>query len=271
MSPSLTLIYLFLGESDFQGRLWCWFSLHPVPHLRRLWHAPTVQVRPGTVPQHSGLLHIASHWEEDLHPLHGGLLCCLHLNVHLWDDLPHLQTRTEIHQEEAWGREEAVCRESRDGTAGSTQVRVQVQNISQSGPYSLCPKPQKHRGGDAIWEKIMHSVAVAMLKNWAKHWREYCKQMHSSDSVENRCSATKIHINSGIPETMFCRYYPVKWLSAGTHTLGMQISHSKQMITEEVQLFGVSFGTGLCCVDVYVSVFVYVFLASHKFTILVQV
>lgn len=92
--PILTLDYLLIGESDFQSRLRRRFPLHPVPRLRRLRHAPFVQVLPGAVPQHGGLLHIASHWEEDLHPLHGDLFGRLHPNVHLRDDLPHLQAHT---------------------------------------------------------------------------------------------------------------------------------------------------------------------------------
>lgn len=95
VSPSLTLICLHIGESDFQGKLWRRLPLHPVPHLWWLRHAASVQVFPGAVPQHSRLLHITAYRKEDLHPFHGGLLCCLHLNVYLWDDLPHLQTHTE--------------------------------------------------------------------------------------------------------------------------------------------------------------------------------
>lgn len=42
----------------------------------------TLQVFPGTLSQHRGLLHQSSNREEDLHALHGRVQCHLHLNVH---------------------------------------------------------------------------------------------------------------------------------------------------------------------------------------------
>lgn len=80
----MKISFIFLpAESDFQGRLRRWLPLYPLPRLRRLRHAPSVQVFPGAVPQHGGLLHITAHREEDLHPLHGDLFCPLHSVVHL--------------------------------------------------------------------------------------------------------------------------------------------------------------------------------------------
>lgn len=140
--------FIFIpGESNFQGGLRRWLPLHPLPRLRRLRHAPSVQVFPGAMPQHGGLLHITAHWEEDLHALHGDLFCCLHPDVHLWDGLPHLQARPQTHYEEERGGEKAVRRESRDGTSGSTKVRAQVQIIYQGGSNSFYPRPQHHHWG----------------------------------------------------------------------------------------------------------------------------
>lgn len=116
----------FTGEFDLQGGLRCWLPLYPAFHLQGLRHAPPDQVRTATLPQRSGLLHIPAHGEKDLHALHGGLLCCLHLNVHLRNGVPHLQTYQKDHyKEEGVRHAEVLGKSQNDPSLRSKAVQIQ--------------------------------------------------------------------------------------------------------------------------------------------------
>lgn len=134
----------FTGEFDLQGGLRCWLPLYPAFHLQRLRHAPPDQVRAATLSQPSGLLHIPAHGEKDLHALHGGHLCCLHLNVHQRNGLPHLQTYQKDDQKEEGVQHAEVHGKSRNGPSLTSKV-VQIQILSKSGSYGIYSESQQHQ------------------------------------------------------------------------------------------------------------------------------
>lgn len=97
---------------------------------------------PGSLPQHSGLLHIQAYGEKDLYALYGGLLCCLHLNVYLRNDLPHLQEDQKVRQKEEGDGHADIRGESRVETSLDAKV-IQIQKLRVGGSYSLSSEPHQ--------------------------------------------------------------------------------------------------------------------------------
>ena len=143
------LLHVFAAQSGLQGKLRRRLPLHPLPHLRRLRHAPPLKVQPGALPQRGGLLHLPAHREEDFHPVHGDLLQRVRAHVHLRDGVPHLQAHPKESVEEEGGGQKEVRRAPRDEAAGTAAVGLQVENVRPDGPHQhgVHTEPEQHEAG----------------------------------------------------------------------------------------------------------------------------